>query len=150
MRRTTLVQLFVSLAGAITLEWLLAIQWWHPYCDATDNGPSSWATGFPLPYAEASLGVSLASTILVPVYMLNLAVLMVPVFAVVRLFWGNRLDAARLLLGATLILSGILVGYGANFDASLIFATRFEPYEPLTAFRPSSIIDFARHRSCDL
>ena len=47
--------------GAATLALLasalLAIKWWHPYCDVRDDGPGHYAWGLPLPYAQPT-GVS--------------------------------------------------------------------------------------------
>src|SRR5262249_48873901 len=41
----------IALAGPI----FLGIAWWHPYCDHQSDGPGSFASGFPLPYAETLL-----------------------------------------------------------------------------------------------
>jgi hypothetical protein len=89
MRKSAMALVVVSIAGAITLQSLLPMHWWHPYCDAPDDGPGYEAIGFPLPYAEPSGSSSLEYVVLAPLYLLDLGILAAPIFAILRLIWGH-------------------------------------------------------------
>ena len=149
MRRSIPVLIFLSVAAAIPLQALLALQWWHPYCDNPADGPGYWAFGFPLPNAEPSGVSSLQYDVLMPLYLLDLVILAVPIFPILRPIWRGFTRPARILLAVTLVGSAAFTWLGAISEPVPIFATSFGPYDSLSDYRPASSVDFYRHRSCD-
>jgi hypothetical protein len=150
VRRQTLLLLALSLAAAFAIATLLELRWWHPYCDDQADGPGFWATGFPFPHAQPTGISSLDVIVLVPVLLLNLAILAVPAFVLLRLAWRAGPRLVRLMLAAVIVGGAGVAALGFSLVAFPVFATNFsEAYDPLTAYRPAFAVDFTRHRPCD-
>jgi hypothetical protein len=149
MRRSIPLLIVLAIAAAVALQALLALQWWHPYCDNPTDSPSYWAIGFPFPNAELSGGSSEQYVVLMPLYLLDLVILAVPIFAILRLIWRRFSRPAQMLLAVTLVGSGALTWFGSFSEHVPVFATSFGPYDSLIDYRPASAIDVSRHRSCE-
>jgi len=72
----------IGLAGWI--EFLFTIEWSYPYCTQPEDGPAYSVLGFPLPYAEPSYASSLEFYFLPHVFFLNLLLISLLLFPLVR------------------------------------------------------------------
>ena len=150
MGKATTIRIVFSVSTAIVIEVLLALRWWHPYCDDPADGPGFWATGFPLPYAQPT-GVSSGEfLLLVPIYLLNLIVIALSIFTVAVALRRVIPPAVQALSVALCAGGAAFVLLGTSLLAIPTFATEFsEGYDRLIDYRPAIMVDFSQHRACD-
>jgi hypothetical protein len=88
-------------AGLVVwIEGLATIEWTYPYCLDRSDGPAYAALGMPLPYWMWNGVVSLEHDFMPHVYILNLVIIGLVIFPVVRWLMSNRPGWLRNLLGA--------------------------------------------------
>lgn len=78
-----------ALVTALLLEGLVVVSWWRPYCDRQEDGPGAMAFGFPLPYGEPSVALSLTWHVMPLAYAFDIAVLAGLAYPVARWAFGR-------------------------------------------------------------
>ncbi|WP_152569489.1 MULTISPECIES: hypothetical protein [Sphingomonas] len=151
MRRisSNLWSVLVSFAAAITVVAFVSIDWWHPYCDNQADGPGSMGYGFPLPYKQASTISSVQFEVHVPVYLLDTALVVLPIFALLRMMWGAAFGIRLLLSGVFVVLAAFALWLTFAVDNFSSFKTRFSDRDAITSYRPAFAVDWHQHERCD-
>jgi hypothetical protein len=133
---------------------VLSFRWWHPYCDTQADGPGYYARGFPLPY-EAPTGVSSGEFTWMPhVLALNLAIVGLVAFALLRLFFRRDTPGPRARIAS--IVGVVLFVLLAAFNGILLSSLgRVERTSSLSSdsywsYRPSALALRTGHRACDM
>jgi hypothetical protein len=140
----------IALSGPI----FLGITWWHPYCDHQSDGPGSFATGFPLPYAETLLPG--AFSYMPHVWLVNVAFFVLIAYPIFRWLFRWGASTPKLLIrGASLtgLVLFALVGYFNVFLFSElgfpVWSTAWTEYsDSYWSYRPSMIAIASGHKEC--
>jgi uncharacterized membrane protein YuzA (DUF378 family) len=125
---------------ALLVTTVLSVEWWHPYCDAQADGPGFYAWGFPLPYA-APTGVSSGEFTYMPhVLALDLALVGIVSFALLRWIFARGTPRSRALGGIGSIATGFVL---------FLLLAAFQGADSYWSYRPSALALRAGHRACD-
>lgn len=149
MRKPDIGPILVAIALTPLIQLLAEINWWHPYCDVQSGYQFiNWATGFPFPYYQKTTADSGPEELLIPIYLANLALLAVPTWAVLRLFWRRAWVAVQALLAFVAMFGGLFCLAVTYALATPMMTMSFSGPDPLTSYRPALFVDFAKHRRC--
>ena len=147
-------------AGAASLALLaslvLSIEWWHPYCDAQVDGPGYYAWGLPLPYAEPTGVSSMEFTYLPHVLALNLVILGIAAFALLRFFVRRYAPGpgprARMASTAGVVVLLLLGAFYGIWLSNLGIPDRTSSFssDSYWSYRPRVLALRTGHQACDM
>ena len=140
--------LLLTTGLVVWIEGIITIEWTYPYCLDRSDGPAYAAHGMPLPYLMWPGSVSLEHDFMPHVYILNILLLCLLMFPVVRLVWNRiflhksawlrrsigALGVVLLISKAAFIALMLSIGY-LRPETSL----GIEPYHRYSDFRPVRI-----------
>lgn len=96
-----------AITGALYIEAFCFIRWWHPSCNAHDDGASYYAIGIPFPFAEPTPFTSTYRFVPI-IFLANIVLLTVLVFPLFRGFSCSLSGRNRKLNYVVAALSGVL------------------------------------------
>ena len=131
----------------------IAIAWWHPYCDHQSDGPGSFATGFPLPYAQTLLPG--AFSYMPHVWLVNVAFVALIAYPIFRWVFRRGASRSKLVIRGASLTGLILFGLIGYFNVFLFSELGFPVWsiadpdrDSYWSYRPSMIAIASGHKEC--
>ena len=94
------VSIWLTAGLVVWIEGIVTVEWTYPYCTDPSDGPAYVALGMPLPYLMWNGVVSLEHNFMFHVYVLNLVLIGLLLFPLVRWLMSKRPAWLRNLFGA--------------------------------------------------
>ena len=159
MIKGNLLTLLISLLLSINLQNLLFnnFKWWSPYCNKPD-GPSVFASGFPLPHTAPSIVVSIEYEVVLLAYLIDVITVAIIIFLAAKFLskkigtvLKNKKFCKVVLLIPLLLMSMFFTGFQSitsHFVSPSSLASVDYYGDSYFDFRPYIMIDKAKNTSC--
>ena len=150
--RSVVPTLFAAAGLGLLASVLVQVSWWHPYCDAPEDGPGFYAFGFPFPYGQPT-GVSSGDFTYLPhMHAVNVVLLTAIAYVLIRLLGGvpplRRIRLPRA-AGVALFLVAMLISVSLTVIGAHSRGSFFSRDDSYWSYRPRALALAAGHRPCD-